>query len=88
LRSIPTGVGQGAVKAMSQELLHLQDHLAVIIGQCDTLEDIFSKRSDVMTRINVIRNAAHRVVNAIEGQAWPPSEVFAEDRRGRSTARP
>jgi len=74
-------------KCMSQTPLHLQDHLTVIIGQCDMLEDIFSARSEVMTRINVIRNAAHRIANAIECQSWPPSEMFAEDRRVTSTSR-
>jgi hypothetical protein len=72
---------------MSQTLLHLQDHLTVIIGQCDMLEDSFSGRSEVMTRINVIRNAAHRIANAIDCQSWPPSEMFAEDRRVTSTSR-
>jgi hypothetical protein len=65
---------------MSQKFLQLRDHLTVIISQCDMLEDIFSARTDVITRINVIRNASHRIENAIDCQSWPASEMFAEDR--------
>ena len=75
------GFGQSAVGCMSQTFLHLQDHLTVIVSQCDMLEDIFPARTDVMERINVIRNAAHRIENAIEGQSWPASEMLVEDRR-------
>jgi len=44
------------------------------------LEDIFSARSEIMLRINVIRNAAHRITNAIELQSSSPSEPIAEAR--------
>jgi hypothetical protein len=71
-----------AVNGMSQMLLQLQDHLIVIIAECDMLEDDFSDRSDVMTRINVIKNAVHRIANAIDCQSRPPSEIFAEDETG------
>ena len=50
------------------------------MAECDMLEDTFSARSDAMTRINVIRNAAHRIANAIESQSWP-AEMFAGGRR-------
>ncbi len=79
--SVPTGFRQSAVGSMSQTFLHLQNHLTVIISQCDLLEDMFSARTEVMTRVNVIRNAAHRIANAIDWQSWPAAEVFAEDGR-------
>ncbi len=53
---------------MPQRIVQLQDHLAVIINQCDILEDSFSARSEVMSRLDVIRNAVHRIVNAIADQ--------------------
>ncbi len=67
----------------------LRDHLTVIIGECDLLEDTLGARSDVMPRINVIRNAAYRVAKAIEGESWmalqilagvPPDSVVRESR--------
>ena len=64
---------------MSELLLELHDHLTVIIGQCDMLEDTFSSRSEIMTRINVIRNAAQRIANAIAPQPCTPTEMFGED---------
>lgn len=63
---------------MSELLLELHDHLTVIIGQCDMLEDTFSARAEVMTRINVIRNAAHRIANTITHQPCPPTEMFGK----------
>ena len=54
---------------MSKSLVRLRGHLAVIASQCDMLEDIFSARKEVMTRINVIRNAAHHITNAIDLQS-------------------
>ena len=65
---------------MSELHLELHDHLTVIIGQCDMLEDTFSARTEVMTRINVIRNAAQRIANTITHQPCPPTEMFREDR--------
>ena len=69
---------------MSQTLSQVRDHLTVVIGECDMLEDILSAQSDLVTRINVIRNAAYRVLNAIE--PLQPSKLFAVDMR-RSGAR-
>ncbi len=68
---------------MSELLLELHDHLTVIIGQCDMLEDTFAARTEVMTRINVIRNAAQRIANTIARQPCPPTEMFREDRWAR-----
>jgi len=68
---------------MSELLLELHDHLTVIIGQCDILEDTFSARTDVMTRINIIRNAAQRIANTITHQPCPPTEMVGEDRLGK-----
>ena len=68
---------------MSELLLELHDHLTVIIAQCDMLEDTLSARTDVMTRINVIRNAAQRIANTIARQPCPPTEMFREDRWAR-----
>ena len=66
---------------MSELLLELHDHLTVIIGQCDMLEDAFSARTEVMTRINVIRNAAQRIANTIRPSAVPTDgNVFGKDR--------
>ncbi len=60
---------------MPQRVVALQDHLAVIINQCDILEDTFSARSEVMSRLDVIRNAVHRIVNAIAGQTGIGQEI-------------
>jgi len=57
---------------MSQRL---HDHLSVIITECNLLEDTFGARSDVMTRVNIIRNAANRVANAIEVESWTVLEM-------------
>lgn len=73
-------MSQSAVKGMSRTFLPLQDHLTIIISQCDMLEDVFSARTEVMTRVNVIRNAAYRIANAIDSQRLPASEIFADDR--------
>jgi hypothetical protein len=78
---VPQDHDRSQPSRMSQTFLHLRDHLTVIISQCDMLEDIFSARTEVMTRIDVIRNAAHRIANAIACQSSLPSEMFAEDRR-------
>lgn len=59
---------------MSKSLARLRGHLAVIASQCDMLEDIFSARNEIMTRVNVIRNAAHHITNAIELQSRSLSE--------------
>jgi len=59
---------------MSKSWARLRGHLAVIASQCDMLEDIFSSRNEIMTRVNVIRNAAHHITNAIELQSRSPSE--------------
>lgn len=71
---------QSAVKCTPQTLLHLQHHLAVIMNQCDMLEDVFSAQTEVMARVNVIRNAAGRIANEIASQSRPASEMFADDR--------
>jgi hypothetical protein len=55
----------------------LRDHLTVIIGECDLLEDTLGARSDAMTSIKVIRNAAYRVAKAIEGESWMALEILA-----------
>lgn len=60
-------------------MAQLQDHISIIISECDMLEDIFSDRSEVMTAINVIRNAAHRIARTINGQSQSASEMFAEN---------
>lgn len=65
---------------MSQTLSQVKDHLTVIIGECDMLEDIFPAQTDLLTRINVIRNAAYRVVGAIDGPSQPASKMLVVDR--------
>jgi len=65
----------------------LHDHLTVIIAECDLLEDTFGARSDVMTPINIIRNAAHRVANAVEDESRPPFERFAATSSGSCVQR-
>ena len=65
---------------MSKSSVRLRGHLAVIVSQCDMLEDVFSARNEIMLRINVIRNAAHRITKAIDLQSWSSSEVIVEDR--------
>ena len=59
---------------MSKSSLRLRGHLAVIASQCDMLEDIFSAQNEIMRRVNVIRNAAHHITNAIELQFGSASE--------------
>ncbi len=59
----------------------LQDHLAVIANQCDLLEDLYPGRSEAMTAINVIRNAAQRILRATQDQSSPESQLFVEGRR-------
>lgn len=68
------------MNCMSQILSQLRDHLTVIIGECDMLEDTFVDQSDITTRIDIIRNAAHRIANAIDGRFQPASGMFTEDR--------
>jgi hypothetical protein len=73
---------------MSKSSVRLQSHLAVIVSQCDMLEDIFSARSEIMMRVNVIRNATHRITKAIDlpsqsssdrtGDARPDGKVLGE----------
>jgi len=65
---------------MSKSSVRLRGHLAVIITQCDMLEDIFAARSEIMMRINVIRNAARRITNVIELQSLPPSVLISKAR--------
>lgn len=65
---------------MSKSSVRLRGHLAVIASQCDMLEDIFSARNEIMTRVNVIRNAAHHITNAIELQSRSSSERMSGSR--------
>ena len=64
---------------MSQSFHHLRGHLAVIATQCDMLEDFFSARPEIMTRIKVIRNAAYRIAGEMKTAPWPLSARFGED---------
>ena len=57
----------------------------MIVSQCDLLEDIFSLQSEIMIRINVIRNAVGRVTNAIERHSCSSSEVVSKDRHASGT---
>ena len=68
---------------MSKSLVRLRGHLAVIASQCDMLEDIFSARNEIMTRVNVIRNAAHHITNAIELQSQSLSERVSRSHSDR-----
>ena len=57
----------------------------MVVSQCDLLEDIFWLQSEIMIRINVIRNAVHRITNAIALQSWSPSEIVSKDRKASET---
>ena len=63
---------------------HLQDHVAIIISECDVLEDIFSDRRDAMTAINIIKNAARRIASTINSQSQAASEIIPDDQRAQS----
>lgn len=67
---------------MSKPSVRLRGHVAVIVSQCDLLEDLFSTRHEIMARINVIRNAARRIRNTVEF-SLPATEVSREDRCDR-----
>ena len=69
---------------MSKSSVRLRGHLAVIITQCDMLEDIFAARSEIMMRINVIRNAARRITNAVGLQSLSPSVLSSKGRSGKA----
>jgi hypothetical protein len=49
------------------------------------LEDLFSARPEIMTRIKVIRNAAYRIAGEMETQPWPFSARFGEDQRANGS---
>jgi hypothetical protein len=57
----------------------------MVASQCDLLEDIFSSQSEIMIRMNVIRNAARRITNAIELQSWSGFEASSKDRNASET---
>lgn len=65
---------------MSKSSVRLRGHLAVIVSQCDMLEDIFSSRNEIMMRVKVIRNAANRIAKAADLQSWSSSELIGEAR--------